>query len=147
MIKLELKDPSFAVNGSRVICKLNAIMRDTDTNTVYYRYARSGIALCSPEDDFDEDFGKKLAFSRARQNVYKTAINKAEEISFDSIAFTFFISEMTIYLQKEINHESWILGEPETAYVPYIKTLFIANIEKQLPLIKNTLNYDFFLDV
>lgn len=36
-----------------------------------------GIATCSPEDEWDEEFGKRVAYTRMKNSFYKMFFNKA----------------------------------------------------------------------
>lgn len=39
----------------------------------------TGIAYCHPDDNFSEEFGKRLADSRAKKLAYRNVINQFEE--------------------------------------------------------------------
>jgi hypothetical protein len=67
------------------------IDKDNRTVTAISEYAGKpvkGIAKCSPEDEFDENVGVKLATARCKTKIakkqYKTASNKVEKL--DSLA-------------------------------------------------------------
>lgn len=137
-IKLILKEPKFYVDNYRIICKLEGVILNSDTKEVYKKLSYSGISYCNPEDEFDPKFGRDLAMSRAKQGVYNCAVDFSCQYP-DSIKWTFFKCKTYLYACKEINHERYLLGKPETNITSDLRTFTLANLEGQLPLLRNEL--------
>jgi hypothetical protein len=60
---------SYDYVGSKTICYVSGAIGKDDMHWV--NISAKGIAVCSPEDKYDEGFGKSLATVRAYQNFYK----------------------------------------------------------------------------
>ena len=56
-----------------------------------------GIATCSPEDEFNEEFGKKLAAARCNQRVAYLRMKRATDKLCDAIEWS---NEVETYLAK-----------------------------------------------
>lgn len=67
--KIRFVETEYYVNSSKctIVCKIHAIING-------FHYTAIGVAKCSPEDTFDEIKGKRIAESRAKSKVYKTAV-------------------------------------------------------------------------
>lgn len=64
-----------------------------------------GFATCSPDDKFDEEFGRKLAESRAKIDVYIT-YNLMLNQAFDKI-----VAKNRKLLYREYKHEDKLIKE------------------------------------
>ena len=60
---------SYDYVGSKTICYVSGAIGKDDMHWV--NISAKGIAVCSPEDKYDEGFGKSLSTVRAYQNFYK----------------------------------------------------------------------------
>lgn len=71
---------SFTVKGNKITCKIDCtlvlFMFGEPEHKLEISFSQLGVAICSPEDKFDEDFGKKLAERRASIRVYKKALRE-----------------------------------------------------------------------
>lgn len=65
---------SYLIRDDR-LCGTFRIYRDDDALLMPNRFV--GIATCSPDDEWDEEFGKKLAFMRMKRSLYKAFFSAA----------------------------------------------------------------------
>ena len=72
------QESSFSVNKNRIVCtiscKLSLSIYGEKEPSLEIHFKERGVAICSPEDKFDEDFGKKLAERRASIKVYRRSL-------------------------------------------------------------------------
>lgn len=77
-MRLRIYKKNFKVfNGKVVVCELRAGATFMQNNGFIYSdiVTTKGRAKCHPDDEFNEEEGKKLAFQRAKENAYRK-INK-----------------------------------------------------------------------
>lgn len=89
--KVHLEDPIYGVNKKKnvVYCVANVSVDTPYANTddVYINFYPKGsiknkvvgVAKCSPNDNFDIEIGKRIAYARAENNAYKMVSNWVNE--------------------------------------------------------------------
>ena len=149
MIKLIFATPYFTETtdnaGHRLtICRLESSIVDTSTGETIARNAFSGVSKCALDDKYDQKLGKDLAISRAKYKNYKNAYEYARYNIADSIKWNIFICYMDMYLQREKNHEAFLLGKEEMPVHSLIRRNILAQIESLLPLLHSDIEGPIF---
>lgn len=95
-LKLTIEKKDFKVDkrNGRIICLLTVSVNDNSFDSVYlrsekirydnriiesFKFTAKGIAICSKDDTFDENIGKKVAANKARleaYNIFKSLLVK-----------------------------------------------------------------------
>lgn len=81
MFKLKINNISYAyLSITKITCTINYYDPITKQNKI-----AKGSAICHPNDEFDEELGKRIAKSRAKQNMYNKFCNNFINIAHDTV--------------------------------------------------------------
>ena len=74
------QESSFSIDGRKIVCTIScrlafSIYGEKEPR-LEINFKERGVAMCSPEDEFNEDFGKKLAERRASIKVYRHTLRE-----------------------------------------------------------------------
>lgn len=78
ILSIKESTPEYTVYNNRaVICK---VWIRTNRDLLSIKIEAVGKAVCSPDDEFDIEFGKKLAYDRAMKKAYSKLSNQLTHI-------------------------------------------------------------------
>jgi hypothetical protein len=84
-MKLEKNYADITAYGEKYHFYHNAETGTIVCTTLYKGQMVRGIAKCSPEDDFDIEIGKKLAYLRCKQKFFKKKVKRACQAYKDAV--------------------------------------------------------------
>lgn len=121
MLKLRFSKPIRRqyMDGKISLCKYECTVFDNEDKHVVSQFTVTGTAKCSPSDTVNQEFGIKLADSRAKLNGYRIAAKLIpEQILNDwvreinkKIASIEFIDYMRYLKKKEMEHIEDVCNE------------------------------------
>ena len=85
-MKLEQTNADISTYGKKYHFYYNEENQTIVCTTIYKGQMVRGIAKCSPEDNFDIDIGKRLAYFRCKQKFAQKKLNRALKVYKDAVA-------------------------------------------------------------